>query len=280
MNFLVRRDGAFGDVLLTTPIMRRLRTENPNALIAVLTSYPGVFAANPDIDWAGASANPGHYDRVIDLNGAYEKRLRRVHPVDAYMEETFGDCAGDKTVVLARAEVPDLGIDWGRAIVIHPARSWRNRTLSVAFWTETARHIASAGYVPAVIGTAREPQIEGAKDARGGTPQQQATMIQAACAFVGSDSGVLGGLLPATDTPAVGLLTISTGAVCAPYRHGELGWRFRTIAARVPCYGCGLRMSEPTTEFGCERGDYACVEAFDAQEVAAAAIAMAALGRA
>jgi ADP-heptose:LPS heptosyltransferase len=39
-SILVRRTGAFGDVIDTTPVVRRLREENPDAEIDVDTHIP------------------------------------------------------------------------------------------------------------------------------------------------------------------------------------------------------------------------------------------------
>ena len=46
-SILVRRTGAFGDVIDTTPVVRRLRQENPDAEIDVDTQYPHVFLNSP-----------------------------------------------------------------------------------------------------------------------------------------------------------------------------------------------------------------------------------------
>jgi hypothetical protein len=44
-SILVRRTGAFGDVIDVTPVARRLRNENPDAEIDVDTQYPSSFSA-------------------------------------------------------------------------------------------------------------------------------------------------------------------------------------------------------------------------------------------
>ena len=46
-RILVRRTGAFGDVICTTPVVRRLRQENPDSEIDVDTQYPQVFLNSP-----------------------------------------------------------------------------------------------------------------------------------------------------------------------------------------------------------------------------------------
>ena len=137
MNILVRRSGALGDVVLTTPIVRRLKRENPNANIDVLTAYPDVFRDNPCVDTAGPhvgcfdeprSEHLGSYDRFIDLDGAYERRPN-LHIISAYMQEAFGD-AGDP---FERQELfpGKLKTRLGpNAVAVHASMAgWSNRTL-------------------------------------------------------------------------------------------------------------------------------------------------------
>src|SRR5260221_9357715 len=48
-RILVKRKAALGDVLFTTPIIARLRRQNPDAAIYVQTDHPDVYRRNPDI---------------------------------------------------------------------------------------------------------------------------------------------------------------------------------------------------------------------------------------
>ena len=91
MKILVRREGAFGDVLDTTPVIRRLRQENPDAEIDIETAYPQVYAGS--LHRIGL-ARDITYDRIINLDMAFENRLRKVGIVESYMEVAFGDRNG------------------------------------------------------------------------------------------------------------------------------------------------------------------------------------------
>ena len=278
-SILVKREGAFGDVCCVTPVTRRLRRENPGATIHVLTQYGGVFAGNPDVDGAGWGPPPlGHYDRVVDLNGSFERRLRKVNSVDCYMLDAFGDggAPADKDVFLADTDLPP-GIPSTNMVALHPARSWRQRTMSQEFWEDVADGFDAAGFFPVALGTPQDWRLESALDTThcGFSPQQQAAIIRASCVLVASESGIMGGLLPATDTPGVGLITMGSHTMVAPWRHGELGWRFTAMYPKgLDCHGCCTRLKEPSTFWGCtERGDFACVERFDPGEVVEAALA-------
>ena len=122
-RILVRRTGAFGDVILATPIIRRLREENPDAEIDIDSQYPQVFKNSPHrIGIKRAVA----YDRVIDLDMSQE-RDRRADPIEAYMEVAFGDRGGSKWLEMTYGQPPEFGLDWSLAITMHPARSWPQR---------------------------------------------------------------------------------------------------------------------------------------------------------
>jgi ADP-heptose:LPS heptosyltransferase len=297
MRVLVSRRDSFGDVLCTTPVIRRLRRKlGPDATINVHTWYPYVFLGNDDVDLASNGNDmhvqknvpflmtggfkvgdqfdlSGDYDRVVDLNLAFEKRFRKMHGIDSYMEEAFGDTGddADKGVVLARVpciEIP--GIDLKDAIIMHAARSEQCRTLPVDFWRELVRVLRSRKRKIILVGTSQDPDIEGVDDTRNKlNPQQQAALIQNSACLVASESGILGGILPATSTPAVGLLTMSLPETCGPYRLGGLNKRFYPIMAKTDCVGCSLRYDHVITAHGClDDRDYECVQTFDPIEVA------------
>ena len=123
-RILVRRTGAFGDVIDTTPVIRRLRQENPDAEIDVLTQYPGVFKDSPHRIGFKRDVK---YDRFIDLDMAFERNLRRVGIVESYMEVAFGDREGSTQLEMTYGPPPEFGMDWSLAITMHPARSWVQR---------------------------------------------------------------------------------------------------------------------------------------------------------
>jgi len=87
-TMLINRSYALGDVILTTPIIRRLRRENPDAKIIVQTMYPDVFRNNPHVNEIIQTPTAQHIDNYIELNLAYERRPN-MHIVDAYMAEAF-----------------------------------------------------------------------------------------------------------------------------------------------------------------------------------------------
>ena len=94
IKILVIRSGAMGDVLLTTPIIRKL-FENYDGLcsITVATRYADVFKNNPYIAKCISIHDLRNleepYDLILDLDSCYEKN-RALHVTEAYNFYTFG----------------------------------------------------------------------------------------------------------------------------------------------------------------------------------------------
>lgn len=275
MKILVRRKGAFGDVILVTPIVARLRKQYPDAQIWVETDYPDVFAGNRHVAGAGRSC-PGPFDLVIDLNGAYERRLRRGPVVDAYMEEAFGDPGDGYEVTLARGTVPAWlnHLDWSKVITINPARSWPQRTLPLEWWRVFCAEMRSRSYSAVSVGTTQDWPMDGdAIDTRSRLSlAEQVAVIEASAAFVGSESGPLN-MAQATSRPIIALMTMGDPEQIRVWRNGAADWGFYPIMADVPCVGCSKEITEPVTFFPCRLGTNECVRSFDVTKVADATCA-------
>jgi heptosyltransferase-3 len=287
MRILVRRTGALGDVVLATPIIRRLRRENPDAEIAVQTAYPDVFRNSPHrvaVLPPGALPYPwterGGCDRVVDLDLAYERRPT-IHIVQAYMQEAFGD---DRDIGLydegeLRQELAFRPSNAGwlasrRVVAVHAAKAgWRNRTLPECTWVGVIDGLRDAGFFPLLVGTQRDalPRAKAAAF-HAGDVLAQAAVIAACAAFVGSDSGLLH-VAGATDVPIVGVFTSASPALRLPWRGGELG---RNCIAVTPpglsCVGCLHRLPAPVTTESCELGEPICVGAVRAADIVDAVV--------
>lgn len=261
MNIVVKRDGALGDVIEVTAITRRLREENPEAHICVETHYPWIFRDNSDVDWA-----PEKYDRIIDLNGAFEKFLRKLHPIDAYSEVAFGDQKTEHKIYFKSEPLPaNLTGILARMpyIALHPATSWPIRTLPRQFWQDVVNQLTLYGYRVVVTGTDRDQALHNVIDLRGRLNlAQQARLIKEAECFVCSESGPMI-LAQTTQTPVVALLTM---IVPEHVKHEGCGY-FTAVRAAVPCVGCALEQPAETTYFDCKLGTRACLEAFDVHQV-------------
>lgn len=265
-TILVKRIGALGDVLEATAITARLREEDPDHYIDVLTACVPAFKGNPHVNATHQTRET--YDRLIDLDGAFESRLRQDHPIDAYSEVAFGDRLTPHKLVF-RAE-PVVPINYGRMVVLHPARSWPIRTLPHSFWQRLTECLRDHNYDVAITGTHQDWELSECIDYRGRLNlAQQAGLITAACCFICSESGPMI-LAQATRTPIIPLLTMIPPEHVVHVRAGGPGWRWHPVRANVPCIGCATRQPEETTSFGCIERHYPipCVASFDPAAIA------------
>ena len=260
-HFVLRRTAALGDVVLATPVLRRLRQENPLAKITVQTAYPDVFANNPACDVLLSPGAPVHpAATLIDLDMAYE-RLPRMHIVDAYLTHVFGDCMQppppEMFVLRKMPRAPKL-------IAVHATNAgWRNRTLPREVWRDVVLALQADGYSVVLVGTERD-RLDGVDCSTFYLPhlQAQAALIASCALFVGSDSGLLH-VAGAVGTPVVGVFTCA-----APeYRMPRNGLPGAAVWPTLDCVGClHDRLPPVTTEF-CARGDNACVRAVTAHGI-------------
>ena len=274
---MVKRQAAMGDVIMTTPILARLRhCLGPTACIDVMTNYPEVFRGNPHVNQIARFFDPKDYDAAWDLDGTYESR-KELHAVDAYMQVVFGDDRWpSKEMFLDRAIPSCFGeLDWSKVIALHPGVSDRNRTFSEAFWRDAIRSLCNAGLSPVLLGHSNAV-VDLNLEASGNrvvnlvdqlSLQETTTVIANSRCFITGDTGLLH-VAGTTDCPIVAVFTAIRPERRLPWRHGVLGWRVNALTPRLDCVGCHLGT-------GCNRGDFACVEG--TQSVSASEVVEAAL---
>lgn len=265
MRILIKRRGAMGDVLNTTPVVRRLRQTYPQALISVETHHGHVYLNNPHADFISSiqPAIESNKDLIIDLNGVYE-RDRRCHQIDAYFKHAFGDTDGDKSVFLFHPTINPIYLEPRSYVVIHPNVSWPSRTFLREWWQEVANGLVAAGQTVVVTGTVQDHRIsgDGIIDARSRLSlAQQASLIEDSATALCGPSGIAT-VVGATNAPLVVLCTITKVEYgVLPYRHGEEGWNTTPLITSMNCYGCS-ELEPPSEYYACRRGDNACVSSF------------------
>ena len=256
MNIHLIRSGALGDVLCTTPVIARLRTQGHT--IVVSTQFPLALASNRDIDILyGHPRNP---DRTINLDLAYE-RQPSMHLVDAFFDAAFGDQTGDKTLKFNHGGAKT----WRKSshyVTIHAARAWPSRTLPEDFWDTVIAGVLGLGLQVIMVGAGADLSREypGVKSMVGKAPLYESVrLISGARCHIGSDSALLH-FAGTTQVPIVGLYTSVRGKYRAPYRNGVLGDRMVILDADIECAGCLERQPAPVTNLTCARGDNMCTQ--------------------
>ncbi len=250
-----------GDVVMTTPVVARLRHQlGPDAVINVSTFSADVFAHNPHVNGVNVPAPDGGYDRVIDLELAYERRLD-IHAIDAFMLEAFSDTDWhDKQVVLHKGRIDHLAhVPWERAVALHAGVNTPSRTFPLAFWESVIDGLIAARLVPIVIGSHRDrrwPDKPGVVDLFDMLSiHQVASVIDRCRCLVTGDTGICH-IAGATLTPIVAIYTMARARLRMPWRRGILGWGVTALEPDLECVGCFRTM---WNLLHCERGDFACV---------------------
>lgn len=193
---VIRRKIALGDVLLTTPIIRAIKSVQPLAQICVETDFPDILKNNPHVRQVAKSIGTPKDALIVDLNMAYENRTD-IHILDAYM-----DVARAAVPALEGYEFKDRRLEmypgpnsraWaaqfrnstagrnGKLVLLHagPTAGWAGKEYPVSRFAEMATWLVKKGCHVAVVGGRPVPQIKDALHLEGKT---SLTQLAALCA--------------------------------------------------------------------------------------------------
>lgn len=286
-NILINRQSAGGDVLMTSPIVRKIyqdRKGHCNIDFFVHPECRAYLGANPYLrniytGLPNASAI-SKYDIIYNLDLVYEKNPS-IHAVDAYAMYAFGYCDFDRSLELyTTAEEQEQGCEihknLGNFVVLHQRRyAWPSRNIPEKFWQGVVKFLLENTDLYIVqVGSTHEPVITGNNrliDARGQLSiGELKEVISHARLYLGVDSGPAH-VASATNTDMIVLYTSVREEYRRPLRsHGK----FIPVAANIECYGCHAKNPTPCTTFICHRGDIECVNRFDHNEVAKLALSL------
>lgn len=253
-NVTLVRKGALGDVLLMTPIIRRLKARG--YAVTVRTDCPEALKNNTDVKdvlpWKESLIeNEGYVER---LDGVYEL-TPKMHIIDAYSEHVFGDTETPHELVFEVKDIDHTLTPSVPYIAIHMANSWENRTWSKESWYELLSKIINIDIV--LVGSKKDFSITsgpGITNQVGKlTLQETAGIVKRAKAFIGSDSSLLH-IAQAVGTPSVGIFT------CARAEYRLTDKKALAVIPDIDCYGCLGDEPPPVTYCGCRRGDFKCLD--------------------
>lgn len=217
---ILRRADAWGDVLLLTPIIRKLAEERPLSPIYVETNCTDVFRDNPFVVRAERKIGLIPYALNIQLNMSYEA-LTQISIVDAYAK-FVGNALGCSFVV--NDTRPDISIDedcadqlldyplmTDKVVAIHPGPvCWRSKEWGIEKFDKLAREMAKDGWKVVLVGSQKTAPCAHCVDLRGQTNiHQLAAVIHRANLFIGLDSFPLH-VASAVNTPSIGLFGVTS----------------------------------------------------------------------
>ena len=281
VKILVIRDGAMGDVLMATPVIRELYlSRHPRVILDVATKTGDVFLNSPYVNEVipvkELARKTREYDLVVDLNGVYENSPKE-HPVEAYARVALGWPLLDKkldlfpslsdTKIVDRA-VKSIGADF---LVVHcPNHQWPNRQLPRPTWRAILKKVAlETGLRIIQIGTSKDVSIDDCPEFENHLEKysihQICGLISRSRGFIGLDAGP-SHIAASTDAPICVFYTCAHHETRKPLRDSG---RFLALTPEIECYGCLTNSPLPRPGYFCKRGDNACTEAFHEDRVAA-----------
>lgn len=230
-KYSIIRHNALGDVILTTPIVRYLKSKEPNCQIYFHTAFhSNVYDNNPYIHKYGNIPIP-FGSKVIELGGCYESNLGP-HIIDSYFKKIGVDNPTEemRKLEIFPSESDDEYVDkWvnenkcGNYCVIHLRNSWSNIEISTI--NKCISHIHSLGINIIYVGNDGGDLVGDLSIPStnligcGWSIQKIYCLIKRAKMFFGLDSGITH-LAGATDTPIVVLYSWQTKENRAPRTKG------------------------------------------------------------
>jgi len=268
-RIVVRRGGARGDVILTTPVVRALRKKFPKSTIVISTACTDVYANNPDVSEVTLQGPPlRKTDLVYNLDMAYENKPD-VHPIQAYADvcgvkiEDWRPALypGDTSRILAEKRMPS----GSRYAIIHPGviPGWAGRQWPIQRFADVVAGLKSRGFKTVVIGSDGTPQVDAELDYRNLAFAHMVALMERAHLFVGLDSMPFH-VAQACDVPAVAIF----GCVDPELRIVPGGRALGAVAECVGCLGCHVWLPAPrTVTSSCARNTNACMEKLHSSQV-------------
>ena len=284
-NILINRHAAGGDVLMTSPIVRKIYQDRKGECNIDFYVHPECkvyIENNPYIRniYTGLPSPEtiAKYDIYINLDLVYEKNPQ-MHAIDAYAMYAIGHTDFDRAVEMhttteQQQQAQQFRQDIGDYVVIHQRRfAWPSRNIPEKIWAGVVRELLSQTDLKIVqVGSTNEPAFTGNDrliDARG---QFSIPLLKEVVAngklYLGSDSGPAH-VASATETDMIVLYTSVREEFRRPLRTKG---RFVPVATDLDCYGCHGKNPAPCTSFICHRGDIECVNRFDPEQIAQQAI--------
>lgn len=277
-RILLARNGALGDVILASPIVRHL-AKTHNCLVDVLTAFPQVFERNPHVGKLNNILPTDPYLFRFNLNMVYENNPR-LHITDAYGQEVFGHQDFDHTPDLFESEQHERSVDeivrfGSRFIVIHMRKyGWPNRNFPEKFWAKVVkRMLDETPYDIFQIGSPNEIAFSGnprLHDTRNFnlSIHDIKVLISRANAFIGIDTGTLH-IAACTKTPIVSIFTSASHEYRQPLRNPNAFFPILPHTSDgmiLACYGC-QKERIGSTDYYCKRGDNICTESVSPDEI-------------
>jgi ADP-heptose:LPS heptosyltransferase len=280
INILVQRRAAIGDVIMSTAVVRELKTRyGSNANIDISTDFAEVYRNNPhirNIFPVDQVPDVDRWDLFVNLDNAYE-----LNPTENYLSNYMYRAFGANTLI-PRIELFPSDEDKARVlnfcheneldryIVVHMRNwHWTAKNITMDVWLDVFAKTFEkrADFKIVCVGGQTDNFVDHPLfvDARAKFNNQELMWLcNGAQAFAGIDSGPYW-CAAASDTQIIALLTHLRPEVILP--PGSRGVAIQTLE---DCRGCNDVQSRPVSRLVCSKGNTPCNNNFDTQAIAEA----------
>jgi heptosyltransferase III len=273
---LINRLGSLGDVILITPIVKKIYFDHGGMCsIIVRTHWEEVFRNNPYVHKVidgNQSIDFSKIDKFINLDFSYEKNPK-MHIVDAYGSFAFGNSLFDRQCELHttkndKESAIRLKNELNNSyITIHMRNTHQaNRNIPIEFWNNLIINTLNATSLSIVqIGTKTDYAFGGTDrllDVRDRFSMQELReVINESELFIGIDSAPLH-IAATTQTEIIAFFTSAHAKYRKPLRPLE---NFTAVEPDIDCYGCQVDLPLGSTLAVCRRNDNECVNRFSVE---------------
>lgn len=210
---IIRRMGAYGDILMTTPIIRALKKSRPASEIYVECGMPEIFDRNPHVQKAAVRVGPIQGAQIINLDGCYEAEPDR-HFVESYAAKAGVALDGIGMEIFPSASDEAFaaqvmaGEDW---VAIHPGpNTWPTKEWPKYRFNEVSVKLRGLGFKVVLIGAHdQDKTVECDADMRGRTNIHQLAAIFRRAEFAITLDSFPMHVCQAVGTPVIGLFGIT-----------------------------------------------------------------------
>lgn len=239
---VIRRDGAIGDVLMTTPIIRELRNRFPHSEIILETKCPQLLEGNPHLNRIVRKASVNGSAKIYNLS--YES-CPGEDLIEAMARQAGIEGLEDKRMeCFLSIQKPVLPLP-SPYVVVHTGASWPNKTWPLDRFTIVADWLIDEGRTIVQVGDNNTEVMEESPkriDFRGKPWADVAAALRGAEFFLGIDSA------PSNLAKAVGTATWIIYGCVDPRLYNTGGEEEHAIHVNpedLDCFGCRNR-SEKT----------------------------------
>ena len=280
-RILINRIGALGDVILTTPIVKKIYMDhNGFCEITIKTHWVDVFKNNPYVHHvvnSNEDTSINEFDKFINLDLAYEKNPK-MHVIDAYGMYAFGNNTFNRqceiyTSIADKELAKNIHATYPNGYLIMHMRNTHqpNRNIPQEFWLKLIEEIVNTtNYHVLQIGTLSDFAFGGNErlvDMREKLSLHELReVIEKSACYLGIDSAPIH-IAGTTTANIVGFYTTARYEYREPIRHEGA---FTALIPKIDCYGCQVNLPLGSTIAACARGDNDCVNQFSTDDAISA----------